>query len=206
MTQVKDITAKKVIFLTSTARIANIYTKSVFGLKFWESRGEVLICRVATADIVYHTGRDIGNRTVDEYLYTKDIPPDDIIFESNPRYPTIIRQNPYLYHPKASKDKFKIAPSKPHGNGVICIAKISKGEDISWVLKRIDNTGTVTVDWELSNAARVINHSDTPNARIVMTEKNSKYTLVAKDTILPKTEITCDYHDCPEVVVRLKKK
>ena len=101
--QVKAGTGKsdQVIFLTSSYSHAQTYTKSAFGLKFWEKRVQVLLCKVNTKFIKHHAGMQLTKkRYADEYWYYADIPAKNIMLETDPRYLKIVKKESYLYHPE----------------------------------------------------------------------------------------------------------
>ena len=105
-----------------------------------------------------------------------------------------------LYHTSSSK-KFKIGPSKIHGNGVICMRTIQKGEIIGLGFTRDLKTDKlfITPDFGV-----FINHKLKSNIMFIMIQNGDleMYYAVAIQTMNPGEEITVNYdgEDIPNFI------
>lgn len=91
---------------------------------------------------------------------------------------------------------FKIGPSKVHGNGVIAVRDIAKGETI----------GTAIIYKafrpEVTDMGKYVNHSYQPNSRLQFVA--GRYDLVATEYIKADEEIIADYNDTPRFLEKPK--
>jgi len=177
----------KEIWFTTSERYASIY-------------GNVYLVKLNTKHVSF-----IENMLYlfDEYTYNADVPPEDIYpIESN-EAKELLATLGYL-RLKSTTVKVKVAKSKIHGKGVICTSSISEGEIISLAFRKVDNTGKSDNDWELSDIAHAINHSDKPNAKLVSNKTKVRYIFVAIKNIKKGEELVVDYNEAPDFVDKPK--
>ena len=86
-----------------------------------------------------------------------------------------------------------MAKSATHGFGLFSNKLLNPEENIAQVFKRINNTGVFTNDFRETPFGRATNHSDNPNAKIVV-EADGIYLLAGKE-IKAREEITASYHE-----------
>jgi hypothetical protein len=96
-----------------------------------------------------------------------------------------------LYRASSSK-KFKIGPSKIHGNGVICTRTIQKGERIGIAFTRNLETQEIFITPDFGV---FLNHKVKSNIRFIMVKQGDieVYYSVAIQTISVGEEITVNY-------------
>jgi SET domain-containing protein len=85
----------------------------------------------------------------------------------------------------------KIAPSPIHGHGVFTELDYPDGYQLGCICPVVKR-GKYFVRFERNNIARFLNHADTPNCEIVLTEEG--LFLITKQSIRQGTELTLDYN------------
>lgn len=102
-------------------------------------------------------------------------------------------------------DKVRISKSKIHGKGVICSIYIEATELICRAFMRIDTTGVDDNDWDLSDIAHAINHSNSPNVKLINNSDKTRYAFMAIKNIKKGEELTVDYNVAPDFVEKPSK-
>ena len=88
------------------------------------------------------------------------------------------------------QDALLIAPSKIEGVGLFATKNYSPNTKIFRVIE----------DKVVTRTGSLINHSWTPNTKLVKVGSNETYDIVAKHPIQNGTELTVDYRDTPDFI------
>ncbi len=102
---------------------------------------------------------------------------------------------------KKYRDNYKIDKSPIEGWGIIAQTNFAPkqiiGVGIYYIIRLFPIITHDLGSW--------INHSDTPNCRIIYSDKDDIYEVVAIKNIPTNTEITIDYKDTPWYIVKTYK-
>ena len=94
-----------------------------------------------------------------------------------------------------TKNKFYIANSKIHGNGLFTSIKIKKGDVLFLTVE----------DHKVTRLGSFVNHSYSPNSVMVKGVNDSEWNLVSLTDINENEEITGNYVDTPDFIKKPEK-
>ena len=86
--------------------------------------------------------------------------------------------------------------SRVHGYGMFAARSLRGSQDIGWALKRVKHTGIPDRDYVRSDLTKFMNHSDSPNVKLLK-KKSNLWVFIIEHNIRAGEELFVDYRTFP---------